>query len=307
MAKLDFTGCVASVRLHRSELCVPGANMRMMEKAPGLGADVVMLDLEDAVAPDDKPQARENVDRRAARAGLERLLGVAAHQRARHALLLPRHRRRGRAEPAAGSTPCWCRRRAAPATSTSSRRCSTQIEDAVGLERRIGISALIETAPGMLNVEEIAAACPERMEALIFGVADYAASMQSHTASIGGSDAGYAVLTDPNGDGAPRAALGRPVALPAGAHRGRLPRQRPAPDRRPVRRLQRRRGLHRRGAARRGARLRGQVGDPPEPDPARQRGLLARRAPGHPHAADHRRDEGGRRGRARARSRSTGG
>ena len=62
----------------------------------------------------------------------------------------------------------------------------TQIEDAIGLERRIGISALIETAPGMLNVEEIAAACPERMEALIFGVADYAASMQSQTASIGG-------------------------------------------------------------------------------------------------------------------------
>ena len=52
---------MASVRLHRSELCVPGANVRMMEKAPGLGADVVMLDLEDAVAPDDKPQARENV------------------------------------------------------------------------------------------------------------------------------------------------------------------------------------------------------------------------------------------------------
>ena len=50
---------MASVRLHRSELCVPGSNMPMLEKAPGLGADVVMLDLEDAVAPDDKPQARE--------------------------------------------------------------------------------------------------------------------------------------------------------------------------------------------------------------------------------------------------------
>ena len=49
------------VRLHRSELCVPGTSPRMLEKAPELGADVVMLDLEDAVAPDDKPQARENV------------------------------------------------------------------------------------------------------------------------------------------------------------------------------------------------------------------------------------------------------
>src|SRR5262249_58076853 len=49
------------VRLHRSELCVPGTNVRMLEKAPGLGADVVMLDLEDAVAPDDKSQPRRNV------------------------------------------------------------------------------------------------------------------------------------------------------------------------------------------------------------------------------------------------------
>ena len=54
------------VRLHRSELCVPGTNMRMLEKAPGLGADVVMLDLEDAVAPDDKPEARRERDRGAA-------------------------------------------------------------------------------------------------------------------------------------------------------------------------------------------------------------------------------------------------
>jgi len=78
----------------------------------------------------------------------------------------------------------------------------TQIEDATGIERRIGIAALIETAPGMLGVDEIAAACPERMEALIFGVADYAASIQSHTASIGGSDANYAMLTDPGSGGA---------------------------------------------------------------------------------------------------------
>ena len=75
----------------------------------------------------------------------------------------------------------------------------TQIEDSMGYEDRLGISALIETAPGMLRVEEIAAACPERMEALIFGVADYAASMQSQTASIGGSDRNYAVITDANG------------------------------------------------------------------------------------------------------------
>src|SRR5690348_14273642 len=48
-------------RLHRSELAVPGSNVRMLEKAPDLGADIVMLDLEDAVAPDDKDQARVNI------------------------------------------------------------------------------------------------------------------------------------------------------------------------------------------------------------------------------------------------------
>src|ERR1700746_3761174 len=48
-------------RLHRSELAVPGSNVRMLEKAPHLGADIVMLDLEDAVAPDDKAQARTNI------------------------------------------------------------------------------------------------------------------------------------------------------------------------------------------------------------------------------------------------------
>ena len=108
---------------------------------------------------------------------------------------------------------------------------------------------LIETAVGMVNVDEVAAACPERMEAMVFGVADYAASLQSHTASIGGVDEHYSVLTDPNGTRA-RAPLGRPVALPARAHRRRLPRVRAAPDRRPVRRLHRPRGLPRRRAPR---------------------------------------------------------
>ena len=187
------------VRLHRSELCVPGTNMRMLEKAPGLGADVVMLDLEDAVAPDDKPGARENVI--AALRELDwgaccvsvRINGLDTH---------------------------YCYRDIVDVVEQSGRFLDTvlvpkvasagdihlvatlleQIEEAVGIENPIGITALIETAPGMVNLDEIAASCPERLEALIFGVADYAASIQSHTASIGGSDAGYAVLTDPNGD-----------------------------------------------------------------------------------------------------------
>ncbi|MEN9782799.1 MAG: hypothetical protein RJA24_142, partial [Pseudomonadota bacterium] len=51
----------AAPRLTRSELAVPGINTAIFEKAAKSAADVVFLDLEDAVAPDDKPQARKNV------------------------------------------------------------------------------------------------------------------------------------------------------------------------------------------------------------------------------------------------------
>ena len=72
----------------------------------------------------------------------------------------------------------------------------SQIEAAKRLPHPIGISVLIETAAGMHRVDEIAAACPERMEAMVFGVADYAASLQSHTTSIGGSTSAYSVRTE---------------------------------------------------------------------------------------------------------------
>jgi malyl-CoA/(S)-citramalyl-CoA lyase len=172
----------------------------MIEKAPGLEADVVMLDLEDAVAPDEKPQARENVI--AALRELDwsgcsvslRINGLDTHYCYRDIVDV--------VEQSGG----WLDTVLVPKASCAGdihlvATLLTQIEDATGLDRRIGISALIETAPGMLNVEEIAAACPDRMEALIFGVADYAASMQSHTTSIGGSESGYAVLTDASEQG----------------------------------------------------------------------------------------------------------
>jgi malyl-CoA/(S)-citramalyl-CoA lyase len=188
------------VRLHRSELCVPATSERMLEKAPTLGADVVMLDLEDAVAPADKPRARENAI--AALRELDwsgctvtlRINGLDTHYCYRDIIDVVEHSGR------------WLDTVLIPKARGAAdihlvATLLTQIEDAVGIERRTGISALIETAPGMLHLDEIAASCPERMEALIFGVADYAASLQSHTASIGGSDAGYAVITDPSEGG----------------------------------------------------------------------------------------------------------
>ncbi len=73
-----------------------------------------------------------------------------------------------------------------------------QIEQRNGWEPgRIGIHILIETAAGMANVEAISRARPDRLEAMVFGVADYAASVRARTTNIGGANPGYSVLTDP--------------------------------------------------------------------------------------------------------------
>ena len=76
----------------------------------------------------------------------------------------------------------------------------TQIETAMGRKKRIGFELIIETALGMQNIHEIAAASP-RNESLHFGVADYAASTRARTTSIGGANPDYAVLTDANEGG----------------------------------------------------------------------------------------------------------
>jgi malyl-CoA/(S)-citramalyl-CoA lyase len=182
-------------RLHRSELAVPGSNARMLAKAPGAGADVVMLDLEDAVAPADKEDARE------------RIIG-ALHELDWSACSVTFRIN--------GLDTHWCYRDVVDVVEQAGAQLDTvlipkvscagdvhmiatlldQIEAAKRLPHRIGISVLIETAAGMHHVDEIAAACPERMEAMVFGVADYAASLQSHTTSIGGSTAAYSVRTD---------------------------------------------------------------------------------------------------------------
>src|SRR3954467_12386431 len=185
-------------RLPRSELAVPGSTVRMLEKAPHLGADIVMLDLEDAVAPADKPQARRNIvdalceqDWSGCSVSL-RINGLDTHWCYRDLVDVVEA---ARAHPDQIIIP----KGAGAGAGHPSPTLLDQIEEAVGLEHRIGISVLIETAIGMVNIDEIATACPGRMEAMVFGVADYAASLQSHTTSIGGSTSQYSVLTDPNG------------------------------------------------------------------------------------------------------------
>jgi len=186
-------------RLHRSELAVPGSNKRMLEKAPTSGADIVFLDLEDAVAPDDKAQARVNIiealntyDWSKCAVSI-RMNGLDTHFAYRDlvdiveacgdkldTILIPK----------VGSA----------ADVYFVATMLSQIEEYRGFQP-INIHILIETAMGMANVEEIARACPERMEAMVFGVADYAASVRARTTQIGGANPEYGMLTDPDTNG----------------------------------------------------------------------------------------------------------
>jgi malyl-CoA/(S)-citramalyl-CoA lyase len=187
-------------RLHRSELAVPGTNVRAMEKAPTLGADVVFLDLEDAVAPDDKEQARENVidaltslDWSACAVSV-RINGLDTHFCYRDVVDVVE---------AAGDRldTILIPKVGSPTDVEFVATLLSQIEQAKGIPP-IDLHILIETAAGMANVEAIARAVPDRLEAMVFGVADYAASVQARTTNIGGANADYSVLTDPDNSGA---------------------------------------------------------------------------------------------------------
>jgi len=187
-------------RLHRSELAVPGTNVRAMEKAPTLGADVVFLDLEDAVAPDDKEQARANVidaltslDWSACAVSV-RINGLDTHFCYRDVVEVVE---------AAGDRldTILIPKVGSPTDVEFVATLLSQIEQAKGISP-IDLHILIETAAGMANVEAIARAVPDRLEAMVFGVADYAASVQARTTNIGGANPDYSVLTDPDDSGA---------------------------------------------------------------------------------------------------------
>jgi malyl-CoA/(S)-citramalyl-CoA lyase len=78
-------------------------------------------------------------------------------------------------------------------------RLLAQLEGRAGLERPILVHAILETALGVTNLEEIAQASP-RMQGMSFGPADLAASRRMKTTRVGGGHPGYRVLSDPNPD-----------------------------------------------------------------------------------------------------------
>jgi malyl-CoA/(S)-citramalyl-CoA lyase len=189
----------APARINRSELAVPGSQPQLFEKAAKSAADVVFLDLEDAVAPDDKPQARKNIIEAlndidwGQKSMSVRINGLDTHYMYRDVVDVVEQ---------AGSRLDMVM---IPKVGTAADVYAvdmlvTQIEDAMGYEKRIGFEHIIETALGMQNVADIAGAS-KRNESLHFGVADYAASTRARTTNIGGANPDYAVLTDANADG----------------------------------------------------------------------------------------------------------
>lgn len=192
----------APARLNRSELAVPGSRPELFEKAARGDADVVFLDLEDAVAPDDKPQARRNVI--AAIDDIDwgektlsvRINGLDTHYMYRDVIDVI-ERTHGRLDlimiPKVGTA----------ADVYAVDMLVTQVEDAISRTKRLGFELIVETALGMAHVEALATAS-RRNESLHFGVADYAASTRARTTKIGGPNPLYGVLTDDE-DGSGRA------------------------------------------------------------------------------------------------------
>lgn len=181
-------------RVQRCELAVPGSSPNMFEKAMKSGVDFIFLDLEDAVAPDDKLPARKNIieainDMDWADHGVTvsvRINGLDTQYMVRdvvdlmeqcgeklNTILIPKV--------------------GVYADVYMVDSMVNQLEMQQGLKNRVGIECLIETALGMANVEDIAkqGAIGGRMEALHFGVADYAASNRARTTNIGGLNPDY--------------------------------------------------------------------------------------------------------------------
>ncbi len=171
-------------RLRRSELSTPGSNPKMMAKAATSDADLVFLDLEDAVAPAEKPGSRACIV---------------------EALTTLDWGKKTRAVRINGVQTIWCHDDLIEVVTGAGRFLDviivpkvkaprdvwfvdsllTQLEIKLGLpEGGIGLELLIEETEALARVEDIAACCP-RVEALILGVGDLSASQGMRMGNIG--------------------------------------------------------------------------------------------------------------------------
>ena len=192
---MSFTSIPSKpTRLNRSELFVPGSKEGLFLKAASSNADIICLDLEDAVAPQDKEQAKKNIIKALNELDFGnktisiRINGLDTH---------------------------YCYRDVIDVMENTGERLDlimipkvgvredtyaidmlvTQIEDKTAREKKIGFELIVETSLGITNLDNIITGS-ERIESLHFGYADYAASIRMRTTNIGGSNSDYSILTD---------------------------------------------------------------------------------------------------------------
>jgi len=178
------------LRSRRSCLAVPGSSPKMLEKAKGLPADQVFLDIEDAVAPLAKPEARKNIVAALNEGGYgDKVRTVRVNDWTtswtyRDVIEV--------VENAGPNLDCIMLPKVQNAEQVVALdTLLTQIEKTMGFEvGRIGIEAQIENAIGLINVDAIAASSP-RVETIIFGPADFMASINMKTLVVGENPPGY--------------------------------------------------------------------------------------------------------------------
>ena len=182
----------APARLNRCQLFGPGSNTKLPPKMASSAADVINLDLEDSVSPDDKAQARKNV--------IEAIGDIDWGNKTLSVRINGL------------DTPYWYRDVVDILEQAGDRLdmimipkvgCAadiyavdalvTAVERAKGRSKPISLEVIIESAAGIAHVEEIAAASP-RLQAMSLGAADFAASMGLQTTGIGGTQEDYYML-----------------------------------------------------------------------------------------------------------------
>ncbi|HEV2889457.1 MAG TPA: CoA ester lyase [Frankiaceae bacterium] len=180
---------MSRLRPRRSCLAVPGSSPKMLGKAQGLAADQVFLDLEDSVAPLAKEEARANVVAALNDGGwgdktrVVRVNDLTTKWTYRDVITV--------VEGAGQNLDCVM----LPKVQTAEQvvwldLLLTQIEQTMGFENRIGIEAQIENAKGLVNVDAIAGAS-DRVETIIFGPADFMASINMKSLVVGAPHPDY--------------------------------------------------------------------------------------------------------------------
>ena len=175
-------------RARRCQLSIPGSSEKMMAKGSGMEVDHIFLDLEDAVAPVAKPEARGKIV---------------------EALNTHNFGKSVRCVRINDVETQWCYKDIIEVVTGAGENLDTimipkvkyahdvvwvdillnQIEMEIGLKKKIGIELLIEEVEGMQNIDAISVSSP-RLEAMVFGMGDYSASQGVNVRAIGG-DGGY--------------------------------------------------------------------------------------------------------------------